>query len=123
MRTLKLAAVLTICVLGLATLLSAAHNQYGVADSQKITFDNPMKIGNVVLPAGEYTVEHTMEGDQHVMVFRQDKGAHAEFKVKCTLVPLTAKAPQTQKVYVVNAANERELHELIFQGDMAKHVF
>ena len=123
MRTLKFATVLAICVLGMATLLSAAPNQYGVADSRKVTFDNPMKIGNLTLPAGDYTVLHTMEGDQHVMVFRQDKGARAEFKVKCTLVPLTAKADQTQKVYVVNAANERELHELIFRGDKAKHVF
>jgi copper(I)-binding protein len=82
-----------------------------------------MKIGNLTLPAGDYTVLHTMDGENHVMVFRQDKGARAEFKVKCTLVPLTAKAQQTQKVYVINAANERELHELIFQGDKAKHVF
>lgn len=123
MRTAKLAAVLVICVLGLATLLSAAPNQYGVADSRRITFDNPMKIGDVTLPAGEYTVQHTMQGDQHVMVFHQEKGARAEFKVKCTLVPLTDKAVQTQKIYVVNASNERELHELIFQGDKAKHVF
>jgi hypothetical protein len=123
MRTLKFSVVLAICVLGLATLLSAAHNQYGVADSRKVSFDNPMKIGSVMLPAGDYTVVHTMEGDQHVMVFHQEKGARAEFKVKCTLVPLTEKAQQTQKVYVVNAANERELRELIFQGDKAKHVF
>jgi hypothetical protein len=36
---------------------------------------------------------------------------------------LAEKAPDSQKIYQLNAANERVLQELIFKGDRAKHVF
>jgi hypothetical protein len=44
-------------------------------------------------------------------------------RAKCTLIPLGAKADQDQKIYVLNAANERVLHEMVFKGDRARHVF
>ena len=76
---------------------------------------------SVNLPAGEYVVRHTMQGDEHVMVFRRQIG-NDEFKVKCTLVPLAGKAPQTQTVYEI-AGNDRIVQEMVFRGDKAKHVF
>jgi hypothetical protein len=39
------------------------------------------------------------------------------------LVPLTAKAERNEKIFDLNAANERVLHELVFKGDLARHVF
>jgi hypothetical protein len=58
------------------------------------------------------------------MVFKQLKTKKpAEARVKCQLVPLPEKAGETQKIYVVSAANERVLQTLIFRGDSAKHVF
>ncbi|HKS75327.1 MAG TPA: hypothetical protein VJQ82_19120 [Terriglobales bacterium] len=125
MRTIKIVALVALCVLGVSLMLQAKPNQFGVADSRTINFQNPMRIGDVLLPVGEYQVLHTMEGDNHIMVFKQinAKTTPAEARVKCTLVPLNAKADQTQQIYVVNAANERVLHELIFRGDTAKHVF
>jgi hypothetical protein len=63
-----------------------------------------------------------MEGEEHIMVF-QRAGSKDEFKVKCTLVPLTEKASQDRKIYQMNAGNEKVLQELVFRGDMAKHVF
>jgi hypothetical protein len=44
-------------------------------------------------------------------------------RVKCTLVPLGAKADKDQKIYLLNAANVRVLQEMVFKGDSAKHVF
>jgi hypothetical protein len=44
-------------------------------------------------------------------------------RAKCTLVPLTEKAPNSEKIYELNASNQRVLHELTFKGDRAKHVF
>jgi hypothetical protein len=65
-----------------------------------------------------------MDGDNHIMVFKQLRTKNpAEAKVKCTLVPLASKADQTQKSYVINAANERVLQTLVFRGDKAQHVF
>ena len=124
MRFLRIVATIAVCVLGTSLLLSAGHNQFGVMDSRQITFDTPMRVGEVVLPSGEYQVLHTMQGDTHVMVFKQQRVKNpAEAKIKCQLVPLNEKADQTAKTYVINASNEHVLQTLVFRGDKAKHVF
>ena len=72
---------------------------------------------------GEYVVRHTMEGQEHVMVFAPIKNQKEEVKAKCKLVPLERKADQSMTIFEVNAAKERVLHELVVRGDTAKHVF
>lgn len=123
MRTVKLLFILVVVVV-LVTFATAGQNKFGVSDLQKITFLDPIRIGDVVLPQGNYEVRHQMEGENHIMLFKQT-GVNKPFeaRVKCSLVPLQVKADQTQKIYVLNAANERVLRELIFRGDLAKHVF
>ncbi len=125
MRIVKVISLVALCVLGVSLMLNAGTNKFGVADSRQINFAHPTMVGNVLLPVGEYQVLHTMDGDNHIMVFKQlnAKAAPAEARVKCSLVPLQAKAEQTQQIYALNAANERVLHELVFRGDTAKHVF
>jgi hypothetical protein len=124
MRFLKIVAVVALCVLTLATLASAGQNKFGVADSRNLKFTSPILVGNTLLPQGEYRVLHTMEGENHIMVFKQiNTTKPAEARVKCNLVPLKTKADQTQTTYVLNAANQRVLHSLVFEGDTAEHVF
>jgi len=125
MRNFKATILVVLCVMGVSLVLQAGQNSLGIADSRQIKFENPMRVGNVLLPAGEYKVQHTMEGTEHIMVFTQmhARQTPAEARVKCSLVPLTSKAEQTQQIYVMNSANERVLHELVFRGDIAKHVF
>jgi len=124
MRFMKVVAVVAICVLGLSVVASAAENKFGVADSQKITFSEPIRVGAVLLPSGDYQVLHRMDGNQHIMVFKQLHSARpAEARVQCQLVPLQKKAGRTETSFVLNAANERVLHGLIFRGDSAQHVF
>jgi hypothetical protein len=66
----------------------------------------------------------SLEGPNHIMVFRQlGTKKPVEVRAKCTLVPLSAKAERDQTTYLVNAANERVLQEMVFKGDRAKHVF
>jgi len=112
-----------LCVLALVSLAAAAGENLGIRDAYRITFVAPIHIGTDVLPAGDYKIRHTMEGQEHIMVFQLVGGKAVEVKVKCTLVPLAQKAEKDQTVYVLNAANERVLQELIFRGDNAKHVF
>lgn len=124
MRCLKIMVVIAVCVLGTSLILSAGPNKYGVADTRQITFENPMLVGNMLLPKGEYQVSHTMEGENHIMVFKQlNSKKPAEARVQCQLVPLQAKATATEKTYVLNASNERVLQALVFRGDTAKHMF
>lgn len=118
MRLLRFLGLL-LCVC--SVLAVAADNNLGIKEVNRVKFDNPVRIGSANLPAGEYTVRHTMQGEEHVMVFQRQIGKD-EFKVKCTLVPLEQKALQTQTVYEI-AGNERIVQEMVFRGDKAKHVF
>jgi hypothetical protein len=79
-------------------------------------------VAGTLLPAGEYLVRHTMEGQEHVIVFQSVKHKVQDVKAKCQLVQLGKKADQTRTVYQENA-NERVLQELVFAGDTSKHVF
>ena len=124
MSRVKVCATLALVVFATSVLLTAAPNQFGIANSRDITFDNPVRVGHVLLPQGEYRVQHTMEGENHIMVFTQQHAKHpAEARVQCSLAPLGAKAQRSEKIYILNASNERVLHELTFKGDTAKHVF
>lgn len=122
MRLVKFMAVLALMTI--AAMAMAELNQFGVADIQKVTFNDPMKIGQVVLPKGEYKVQHVMEGENHIMIFTQQKVANpAEARVKCQLVKLESKAERTQLLYTQDANNARILQEIVFRGETAKHVF
>ena len=81
-------------------------------------------VGSVLLPAGEYEVRHTMQGEDHVMVFRQMLAkTPAEARVKCTMVPVAKPVEQDQVGFTVNAAGQLVLHRLAFKGDRAEHWF
>jgi hypothetical protein len=123
MRNLKI-TTLFIIVLTITGVLLAKTNKYGVSDVRKVTFTAATRVGDVLLPQGDYQVSHLMEADNHVMLFKQlGSGKSAEARVKCNLVPLKQKADRDQVVYSLNAANERVLQVLRFSGDRAEHVF
>jgi len=122
MRALRWVVVAVVCVVILGAW-AVAGNTPGVADVQRITFLDPIRVGGTLLPQGDYEIRHVMEGDTHVMVFHSlTRKKTPDVRVKCTLVPLAQKADETQKVYVINTAKEEELQELVFKGDTAKHV-
>lgn len=115
--------VIGILVLFISVLAMASENKLGIHEVSHVRFDSPTRIGSVVLPAGEYTVRHSMEGEEHVMAFQQASGKKEVFRVKCTLVQLPQKAEKNQSVYELTSSNEKVLRELVFRGDTAKHVF
>jgi hypothetical protein len=95
-----------------------------VADSRTLTLTSPTRVGDTLLPQGEYRVLHTMEGQNHIMVFKQlNTSKPAEARVKCNLVALNKRAEENETIYVLNAAKERVLQSLVFKGDSAEHVF
>jgi len=121
MHSLK-AVMLFVFMLALVSV-AVAGNSLGIRDSGKIVLSTPTRVAGALLPAGEYVVRHTMEGQEHVMVFQSVDHKVPDVKAKCQLVQLGKKADQTRTVYQLNAANERVLQELVFAGDTAKHVF
>jgi hypothetical protein len=123
MRNILAGILVLICVFMLGGV-AVAENQLGIADKYQVSFSEKVRVADTLLPKGNYEIRHVMEGSDHIMVFRQlGTNKPVEVRAKCTLVPLSAKADQGQTIYVLNAANERVLQELVFKGDRAKHVF
>ncbi len=119
MVTALLAALMmTLCV---SVVLAAKDNPMGVAAKQTLRLSDPTVIGGTLVPAGDYTVTHEMQGQTHIMVFKQD-GGKVEVKANCTLVPLTSKATRNEQRFAENAKNQKVLVEMTFKGDAAKHV-
>lgn len=116
---MMLTVALILCT---AAMLQAKDNSMGVADKQTIVFSSPTLVGGTLLPAGQYQVLHTMDGSEHIMVFKGIQGTKGEAKAKCTLVPLGEKAGRTEQRYTENAKNEHVLQEMTFRGDTSKHV-
>jgi hypothetical protein len=54
----------------------------------------PVRVGEALLPAGDYEVCHTMAAEEH----EKQIGGKAEAKVKCTLVPTQKKAEIDQTI-------------------------
>ena len=117
MRLLKVLGFLLV----LTAISLASENKLGIHDVAKVRFTSAVRVGETVTPAGEYTVRHTMEGEDHIMTFTRP-GKKDVFKVKCTLVALEHRASQDQQIVEISG-NEKILRELIFSGDSAKHVF
>ena len=125
MRNLKLVGILTLLfVFVLSMAVAAEQNPMGVANKYQVTFSENVRLVDTLLPKGDYEIRHVMEGQNHVMVFHQlGTKKSVEVRANCTLVPLATAATESQKIYILNAANERVLQELVFKGDKAKHVF
>ena len=124
MKTLKMTALFMGVALILTGLLAAKTNKYGVSDVRRLTLTAPTRVGDVLLPKGQYEVRHVMEAENHIMLFKQlgtDKPVEA--RTKCNLVPLKEKADRDELAYGTNAAGERVLQRLQFKGDLAEHVF
>jgi len=121
MRVLKFLAVVSVCLLAFG--YAAQADDLGTHNVNRVTFVAPIRVAGTLLPAGEYVVRHTMEGQDHVMVFQSLNHKHPDVKAKCQLVQLGNQAEQTRTVYELNAAKERVLQELVFGGDTVKHVF
>ncbi len=123
MRQIVAGILVLMCVVMLG-VIAAAENQMGIRDSYQVSFSQQIRLGNMLLPKGDYEIRHVMEGSDHIMVFRQlGTKKPVEVRAKCTLVPLGVKAGRDEKTYILNAANELVLQELVFKGDRAKHVF
>src|SRR5579864_1732643 len=122
MRFLIITGTIGLFLLAFSSAVVSGPNHLGIADVRQITFSTPVRIGTTLLPAGDYEVRHTMQGDEHIMVFTSRKGKGESVKAKCNLVSLPGKSGQTQTVYEVNSDHEKVLREMVFRGDTAKHV-
>jgi len=110
-------------LLGLTIAANAQNGkEFGVGKTRTVSFTETVKVQGQTLPAGDYVVEHVMEGQNHIMVFKQLPSKDQTFKFACNMVKLPAKAKQSSNVYDVSSGT-RVLKALIFSGDMYEHQF
>jgi len=120
MRKMAFLMAITVLMLGAAAI---AANQYGIADTRPVTFYDSVRVGDTLLPAGDYVVTHQMKGDEHIMLFTKSGRKPVSASVKCTLKSLNSTAPQSQVEYKLNAAKEHVITRMVFKGDRAEHYF
>jgi len=111
-------ALLLLTLLGLGTMIWA-QQAAGFKGTRTVTLSEQARVGTELLPAGEYKLTHTMEGAEHIMVFKNGK---QEYRVKCNMEPLQAKANNAQFFYRDDASGQRVLEAMVFQGDTVRHV-
>ena len=120
---MKKIAIITVVLLCLGAMAFAADNkELGIGKTQSITFLNDTKVGDTVLPSGDYRILHLMEGSEHTLVFKSTRNVE-KVRVKCNMVELAQKAAQTETEFNRNSAGERVLTGLTFAGEHYKHTF
>ena len=120
-RSVMVTAVVFALLVSVSLLASDAPKAMGVGQTRNITFVNPAKVGDAVLPAGDYKVEHVMEGENHIMVFKTLNN-EAKARVNCKMIELQKKADQSTQEFV-NEGGQRTLKGLTFKGDTYRHQF
>ncbi len=116
----KIAIVLAIvCVVGLAAWADDAMVAW---KSKDLKLDETVRVGSVVLPAGEYKVSHEMQGDQHILVMAFNGQEKQTFRLPCMMQRLAKPATQTEQHYRYEG-KEKILVGLMFKGDTVFHAF
>lgn len=90
--------------------------------SKDLKLDKDVRVGAVVLPAGDYRVSHVMEGSEHILVMELQGKNKQTFRVACTMQPLQAKATQNEQHYKYEG-QQAILTALVFKGDTVQHSF
>lgn len=112
-------------------LLAQEQNQGMVSLGKKgeIVFDSSVRVGDQLLKEGTYQIQHVMEGQDHVIVFRRMSRDYYRqliagkevLRVKCRVEPLGEKAKHGGMRFGTNAAGEKTVEEVHVRGENVKH--
>ncbi len=134
-RMIVAVTVLVLCV-GLVALQASAQDKkpdFTIGKKGEIHFNVPVKVGATVLQPGMYEVQHAVEGNDHVITFKQmempagyrhnnnpvNPQAAARIKCKVEAAPMANKTNITLRT---NAAGEKEVAEVQVAGEAFKHL-
>ena len=97
-------------------------------------FSSKVRVGDVVLPAGMYHVQHVVEGSDHFIVFKpvtmpagfkeyQMVEGREVVRLKCRVSPVDKSVNNTKIKLGRNAAGEQVIEEIQIAGEKVKHTF
>jgi len=138
MRRTRL-AVMSIALCAFASAFAAPlyaqhHETLSVGKKGMARFSSKVRVGDVVLPAGMYHVQHVVEGSDHVIVFKpvtmpagykeyQMVEGREVVRLKCRVSPVEKSVRNTKIKLGRNAAGERVIEEIQIPGEKVKHTF
>ena len=103
-----------------AGALAADTSSPRAGKTWSITLYDSTKVGTTMLPRGTYKAQHLVDGDNHVLVFK-DEGNKEKARVNCTIEKLGSKSADTEYYTDKNDAGENVLQSVVFAGDRYKH--
>jgi hypothetical protein len=117
-RAAKLLTVVLLLTVAVGVFASDASSPRA-GKSWSLTLFHPTRVGTALLPPGDYSVRHVMDGEKHFLVFKSDRKELA--RVACSEEQLPAKVDKTALMENTNSAGERVLMGIAFQGDHFRH--
>lgn len=102
------------------TMTPAQDKTLKVGKRGAITLDAETQVGELLLKPGRYTLQHHVDGADHVLRFVTQSGKNAG-EVKCKLEPFEGKVPQTL-VRLQNAGASKRLVQVQIAGENVTHV-
>jgi hypothetical protein len=126
--------VLAVVAFNLPASAQKATPDFTIGKKGEVHFNVPVKAGSVVLEPGMYQVQHAVEGDDHVVTFKEMQMPagyrHGNTPVsKVVAVSLACKIEPAEKVsntkvtLRTSAAGAKEIAEVQIAGEAFKHVF
>lgn len=99
------------------------HNMVVPADSPKatLTIEEPLAIGNTVIPAGEYKFQCRHFGNKDMLVVTKAENNKEVARVPCKRQELQSKTTESQ-FNVTTATGTRTLVSLRIKGETVEHV-
>lgn len=129
-------SAMLIFLLGILGLPALAQHQDMVRIGKKgvVPINTPVRVGDALLKPGRYQIQHVMEGQDHVIVFKpllharppeyvETASEKGTIRMKCKVEPLGEKAKYGLIRWGKNAAGETTVEEVQIQGENVKHVF
>lgn len=121
-RKSALVLCVTAAILLLAVPAVVADQEVEIGKAKMLDMPRDVRVGDVMLPRGQYRVRHFQRGDEHIMAFETLRGKELA-RVPCTMEALPQKASGPEFRYRQNKAGEYILTELTFRGDAVAHKF
>lgn len=138
----KTQIIASILALVLVTAAGAArvaaqhsHDQGGGSSWKKgmVRLSKSAWAGDVRLKSGMYHVKHVIDGDKHVLVFKEvtlragyQEGFMWEGKevarLECTVEPVTKSVRNTKVTFGRTSSGERSIQEIQIAGEKVKHI-
>ncbi len=113
-------ALIAFILVVITSMLYAGVDRPVPHKEKTVTLYSDVKVGDKVLPKGEYDVKHVSEGADNVLVFTSGR---KEYRFKCQLKPITDKVEGVALQFRTNTDGTKSLVSVTFPGDASAHVF